>query len=80
MRTVTICEHGASLCGGECYRCRLDELQKRFDEFVQAVIEMRDAQRNYWRNHRKHASFLMAREAEKKVDALLDEMGRRTLF
>lgn len=81
MPTVTVCDnHDLGSCGGECYRCRLDELQKRFDKLVQAVTEMRDAQRNYWRNHRKHDLFVITKEAEKKVDRLLEEIRNPPLI
>ena len=81
MRSVTVCDQDdLGTCGGECYRCRLESLQKRLDELVQAVGEMRHAQIDYWRRNRNHAAFLVAKRAEKEVDEMLEHIRTPRLF
>ena len=81
MRSVTVCDKDdLGTCGGECYRCRLEALQKRLDELVEAVGEMRHAQIDYRRRKRNHAAFLVMIRAEKKVDELLQEIREPRLF
>jgi len=78
--TVTVCDYEAlGACGGECYRCRLDALQKRLDAVVDAVGEMRHAQMEYFRTHSQTA-LEASKRAERKVDKLLEELRKPTLF
>ena len=80
MRSVTVCDQDdLGTCGGECYRCRLEALQKRLDELVEAVAEMRHCQIEYFRT-KSQAALEASKRAERKVDKLLEELRRPTLF
>jgi len=80
MKTVMVCNHDEmGACGGECHRCRLEALQKRLDAVLEAVGEMRHAQMEFFRTQSQTA-LEEARRCERRVDKLLGELTRPTLF
>lgn len=71
MTTVNLCD--GRNCG-ECYRCRLDRLQREYDTLHDAVLRMRQAQRAYFQT-RAISALRDAQAMERKVDSILNKHG-----
>lgn len=77
MKTVQVCDHGE--CGGECYQCRLRRVESEMDRLLDAVAEMRHAQKDFFRTRSKTA-LERSRRAERLVDKIVSDRSLPSLF
>jgi len=76
-RMVKICASATPGC--DCYRCRLDRMERRLQELTELVAEMRHGQKTYFRL-RSPSALRDARRLESAVDDWLRRLATPTLF
>jgi len=65
--------------GNDVDKSIVERLRMDMDRLIEAVCEMRHAQMEFFRS-RSRSALEASRRAEKKVDRLLEELRKPTLF